>query len=466
MKKIIKAYVSYIIIFIAVFIVYGTTINHSFTNWDDDINVLRNPYIQSISFNNLRYLFSHEFVGMYVPFTMLSYHFNILLSGYNPFSFLLLNIILHLINSILVFKLANNFLKNPIYSLIVSLIFAVHPMNVEGVSWISARSNVLFSLFYLLALLQYLNYRKTRKTKQLIYTLGLFLGSCFSKSAAVSFPLIIIAFDWYFDNSILIKKQLNKIPFLLISLLFGILTIYFRSKSNHLIDLSSIYSSVDRVFFVFYSFDFYLFKIFFPFDLNPFYIYPEKTNELLPLIYYLSPLFLLIGGTVIFLNNKHKKDLIFIIVCYTSLVFLILKFIPVGNQIVADRYAYLPIAFLGIGIYKILENSINNKIIYIISTGIILIFSFFSFNQNKIWENSITLCDCMIEKNANVALPYYNRALAWADLGEYQKAEIDFTSAIEYDSRTSFWAYMNRGNARKYLNNYKGAMQDYKTALS
>ncbi|MEI7594858.1 MAG: tetratricopeptide repeat protein [Bacteroidota bacterium] len=454
-----------IIIILAVLATYCSAFFHTFTNWDDDINVVNNPFIQSLNFNNLKYIFSNEFVGMYVPLTMLTYMFNFIIGGLNPLGFLAFNIIIHILNALLVFSLMKHFFKNEIFPLFIALIFAVHPMGVEGVSWISARSNVLFAFFYLLALLSYITYKSIGNKKDYYLTLILFLLSCFSKSPAVSLPLLLIAIDWYEGRKINIKSQLDKIPFLILSLIFGVLTIYFRSKSNHFIDLSTLYNPIDRIFFVLYSFDFYSIKLLFPFNLNPFYVYPEKTNSFLPNIYYVSLVLPILLAFVFYYFKASRKIILFTILSYLITVLFVLKYVPVGNQIVADRYAYLPCIFLFLGIYKLIENILEIKYIYWLSAAIVLGFGFLSYEQNKKWDNSIELYNNMIIYNSNVSLPYYNRALAWADLQNFQKAEEDFTKAIEFDQRTPYWAYMNRGNARKYLKNFDGAMSDYKKAL-
>lgn len=456
-----------LLLLIMVLVVYGSTLTHGFTNWDDDRNILSNPFIRSFSIANISYILTHSFVGMYIPLTMLTYMFNFLLGGFNPEGYIAFNVLFHALNVILVYRLMRFFFSEEHVPFIIAALFAVHPMNIEGVSWLSARSNVLFSFFYLQAIIEYIRYKRGEPLKRYAYALGLFLLACFSKSAAVSLPLLFIAIDWYEDKSINLSKQLDKIPFFLLSIIFGVLTIYFRAESRHLLNFENLYNPIEKVFFVIYSFDFYLIKMLLPFNLSPFYIYPAKEYGSLPLPYYLSPLLIIVLAYIWYKLKEQRFIIAFALLTYLITIFLVLKFVPVGNQIVADRYAYLPMLFIFFGIFKVLEHSGNqyktkrNIAVY----AVLALFSILAIIQNKIWTNSITLYETMISDNPTISLPYYNRALAWAEMKEYESAEQDFNNAIKYDTRSSYWAYMNRGNTRKYLNNYKGALDDYSFAL-
>ena len=458
----------YILILLAlVLIVYGMAFAHDFTNWDDDRNILNNPYIRDFNWQNIKYIFTHPFVGMFIPLTMLTYMFSCIIGGFNSVGYISFNILFHALNVILVYKLMQLFFNKAYFPFLIAAIFAIHPMNIEGVSWLSARSNVIFSFFYLLALIKYVEYTRSQQKKYYWQVLGYFVLACFSKSAAVSLPILLIAIDFYEKRAIKIKSQLNKVPFILISLVFGLLTVYFRVESKHLLNLDHLYNPIDKVFFIFYSFDFYIVKMLVPINLSTFYIYPIKEMGSLPVSYYLSPLLIVALIFFWYKAKKHRHVILFTLMAYFATIFLVLKFVPVGNQIVADRYAYLPCIFLFFGIFKMIENqSIENKLYVQYSIfGVIGIFAILSIVQNRVWQDSFTLYESMIADNPTVSLPFYNRALAWADVKEFEKAELDLNQAIKFDSHTSFWAYMNRGNSRKHLGNYKGALADYEYAL-
>ena len=106
-------------------------------------------------------------------------------------------------------------------------------MHVESVAWIAERKDVLYSFFFLLSLIMYINYLKFQKIKHLVYAAIFFVLSCMSKSAAVVIPLIMILFDYYTNRKYSWKMILEKIPFLIISLIFGIVAILSQKNQIH-----------------------------------------------------------------------------------------------------------------------------------------------------------------------------------------------------------------------------------------
>ena len=186
--------------------------------------------------------------------------------------------------------------------LIITILFAVHPMNTEAVDWISARSTLLFSFFYLLALifwlksppltpperrgnLNFLSFGKVRIGISLFF----FLLSCLSKSMAVTLPLILILIDYYKGNyqlSIINYQFFKKyLPFFVLSIIFGLVATNTKSMIA-----ATNFSFFDRIFLASYGVIFYLFKLFVPINLCVSHLYPSKQNGLFPLIYYLAPL--------------------------------------------------------------------------------------------------------------------------------------------------------------------------------
>src|SRR5207253_5336502 len=126
-------------------------------------------------------------------------------------------------NIVFVYSLLKSLSKNPTLALGGALIFAIHPMHVESVVWISEQKDVLYTVFFLSGLKMYLKYLDSRRRKYFIYTLILFVCSLFSKSAAVVFPLVLLSIDYLYNRSLNLKTITEKIPFFLLSILFGII---------------------------------------------------------------------------------------------------------------------------------------------------------------------------------------------------------------------------------------------------
>ena len=107
-------------------------------------------------------------------------------------------------------------------SFFTALLFAIHPMRVESVTWISERKDVLYGFFFVAGCLSYLYYLDSdRQRKYLIISLVLFILSCLSKAQAVVLPVVFLLFDYWRDRKIDTRVILEKLPFLVFSLLFG-----------------------------------------------------------------------------------------------------------------------------------------------------------------------------------------------------------------------------------------------------
>src|SRR5215204_3772919 len=138
-------------------------LQNEFTNWDDEYYVINNPMLRGPDW---KAIFSQQVLGNYHPLTILSYAFNYSISKLDPFSYFLVNYLLHMVNTLLVFYFIWNISgNNKFIAAFVALLFGIHPMHVESVAWVAERKDVLYTLFFLLSLLQYWRYLLTNKKK-------------------------------------------------------------------------------------------------------------------------------------------------------------------------------------------------------------------------------------------------------------------------------------------------------------
>tara|TARA_B110000046_G_scaffold25332_1_gene24762 strand:+ start:23122 stop:24855 length:1734 start_codon:yes stop_codon:yes gene_type:complete len=442
--------------------IYLPAINNSFTYLDDHVQVVENPFVKTLDFNSIKGIFSSFFVGMYQPITTLFYAITYSLSGLSPAAFHILSLVIHVTNSMVVFKLLQSFFNSKKINFLLTILFLVHPMQVESVAWISALSNLLFSFFFLTAFWSYLSYRATGNSKYIVLCFILFLLSCASKSVAVVFPVILIAYDYYQPNKIDIKLLLQKIPFLTVSVSFGVVTILGRETAGHLSDLTGTFSALDRVFLVSHSILFYPIKFLIPFHLSAFYPYPVLSNGALPVLYYLSPV-LIIGLLVAIIRVRKKKLLIFGSAWFAITIALVLQFVPFGNQITADRYIYLPLFGLLLILGFLLQKLKDSKLILLFSIPLILL-SFLSFQRAQIWENDEILWTSVVETHPNVSQAYNNLG-SFALKSKQAKEAFDyFNQAIEIQPNYAD-AYSNRGNLFAQSGNSSAAMRDFNKAI-
>ena len=208
-------------------LVYSPVAKNNFLNWDDSVYVSENPHIKNITAENIKLWFTNSYAGTYLPFTMASYAIDYQIGGLEPKVFIFTNLLFHLCNAILVFllvfQLVNltrtnmnircNGIKISILSAsIVSILFAIHPCNVESVAWVAERKNVLFAFFFLLSVIAYIRYVDRNKSVYLVISLFLFLCSLLSKGTAVALSLCILSIDYILSRKLLSAKVIVEGP--------------------------------------------------------------------------------------------------------------------------------------------------------------------------------------------------------------------------------------------------------------
>ena len=458
-----KEYRFYFLILIASNILcYISSINHGFTYLDDYVQVVENPFIKSVTFSNLSTVFSSSVVGMYQPITSSFFALITVLFSTDAIYFHSASLLFHTMNTLLVFKVLEQFFVQKKLILLLSLLFALHPMQVESVAWVSAFSTLTFTFFTLLAFLNYSSYHREKKQLSYVSSLIFFILACLSKSAAVIFPILLILFDYYKNKETSLDWK-NKIPFFLVSILFGIITLSTRESAGHLSDLSVQFTWFDRIFLICHSILFYPLTFWLPFKLSAFYPYPELINGQLPMRYYISPIVL--GGLLYsMIRFRNVSNVWFGGLWFLIGIGLVLQIVPFGNQITTDRYIYLPMLGLFIITGTWLRQFANKKW-FLILFGIPLLFGLMSFQRSSIWENDEKLWNSVLEEYPNISQAYNNLGSYALQNKQTQKAIRYFDKAIQLQPNYAD-AYSNRGNIYSQIGETNKAIADYSKAIS
>ncbi len=459
---------------IITFLIYSKSLNNQFTNWDDEQYITKNIAITSLHGDSVGYTFKKAFssfvVGNYHPLTMLSYCIEYNKYKLNPKPYHLTNLILHILNTLLVFAFIWLLTKQKWVSFITALLFTIHPMHVESVSWVSERKDVLYAFFYLTSLCTYILYVKQENQKSLFYVLTfiLFLFAIFSKAIAVTIPIVFIVIDYYLNRDISLKSLKEKIPFFVCSVIIGIVAIKAQAAYDA-IGSSTQYNYLDHILFSCYGILNYLVKLLIPINLSCFYAYPAKENGMYPLFFYMAPLLLLAIVFVLYkLQLLKKKEVLFGLLFFVITILLVIQLLPVGDALVADRYTYLPY----IGLFFIITQQANYliekfqeklKSLKPLLIGLFLViailFSYMSHQRSLVWKDSFTLWNNALENSPPAYISYYCRGNAYSQMNEYNKAIADFNAANQYDS-TNCNLYYSRGHAYYFTGQYEKSIED------
>lgn len=485
-------------------VVYSGCLNNAILNFDDLEYYNMYPEVINLSLASVKKIFTSYYLIMYQPLPVLTFAINYATTGMDPVPIHLMNVVMHLINIWLVFKFISELTEKKNIALIVAFLFALHPMNVEAVSWMSARSSSMYVLFYLLALRSYVRYHKTNfQTKHLIIAALYFIVSLFSKAQAVTLPVLLFAIDYYYSRKLNAKLVLEKIPFFVLSVVFGLITVMDSDTQGNLKDGMLIsYNAIDLFFMVCYSFAFYFVKLIVPANLCGIYVYPPKTGGSLPWEYYASPL-LLLG--ILFLLYRFRKNRAVILgaALFFITISINIQLIPSRLFITTDRYAYFPYVglFFIIGyIYNQLQQNEALAKKYLQPFGIVLVaaglvYCYAIWERNKTWNNDYDFLTDIIEKNEPVPYisraygnrgnyflnngmineaiadftsalkvksddgqSYYNRAITYVKVSRWQEALADLDSSIKYNPKFAL-SYSNMAFIRYNLKDYNGALE-------
>ena len=465
-------------------------------NWDDGVYVAGNQMIRSLS--NIGKMITTPVQGNYHPLTMISLAINYSISGLETGSYHILNTLIHVLNTILVFwfvwKLTR---ENLVISYTAALLFGVHPMHVESVAWVTERKDVLYAFFFLLGLIAYIRYLDSNKRSALFASVGCLVLSLASKPAAIVFPLALFTIDFFRARKLSVSTVTEKIPFIVLAAIIAFLTLGAQSSAGAT-DNTDIFPLSQRFFFGFYSFMTYTWKMLVPIDLSAFYPMPLN-NQPLDLSYMLSPLFFVAVAAAVFFTYKKTPIIAWGLGFFFVNLILILQFKVVGSAIVAERYTYVPY----IGLFVIVGWAVqqlfakNQQVALSVVSCLGIVFSVISYNQAGTWKNSASLWDNAIahqpsarayhsranllreERKLDEALKYYNEAIqlnnsdheqfcnranVLADQGHDSLALLDYNRALEIKPNFAI-ALDNRGSLYIRMKRYDDALRDFNRAL-
>lgn len=471
------------IIVIAALVVFAPLFNSDFVNWDDTGLVQENPLIRDLSWSNIKAMFAlssiQEFKH-YLPLVLLSYAVEYQLAGLNPAVFHATNVFLHIANSLLLLWLIARLTKSEGVASVTALLFAIHPMHVESVAWITERKDMLSTLFFLASLSFYALYLdRNWNRRYLLAALAAMVLSLMAKAMAVSIPVVLVLMDALRDRKITKRSLREKIPFAIVSVVAGMTAFL----SQYMVTDGGIESgsaefgvmTVVRGFFVAcYNILLYVAKLIWPSDLSV--LYTGAAGWPLPAQYLVAPavLGLIVVGVIALRKRFELKFATFGLLFFVVTVLPVAQLIPVGVAQQADRFVYIPAIgmFLlgGLGaeaLYRRLAGRSERLGLALVVVLVVVMGSYAYGARARVtaWRDSISLWSAEINRGSPHPMAFVQRGQALAQLNRHEEAIKDYTSAITMDS-TLVLAFNNRGNAYARMADYGKAFLDYNKAIA
>lgn len=421
---------------------YWKVVSFEFVNLDDNSYIFMNDHVQNgLTWESVKWAFTTFHASNWHPLTWLSHMLDFELYGLSPAGHHIVNVLIHLTNSLLLFFFFKIATGATWRSFIIAMIFAVHPLHVESVAWVSERKDVLSTFFCLLTMVFYVRFTRDRTLLNYSAVFFSFFFGLLSKPMVVTLPLILLLMDYwplkrfaaadlkYFRK--FIPLLVEKIPLICLSVGSCVITYIAQMRGGSMSYLEAL-SLKYRLINALISYMKYLGKIFYPVDLAFFYPHPGTNYSSGFLI--VSITLIAIVSMITILNSRKRGFLASGWLWYLITLIPVIGIIQVGRQAMADRYAYIPsigIIFAAVWFFSELRDNPNLKR-HLTGAAIIIVLalSFLSWHQLDSWRNSSNLFShaVAVDRNNYLALNY---------LGQEYLIEGQFDKALDFCSRAA-----------------------------
>jgi len=465
-----KILIVYIVLTLAAVAAYWQVYQYDFVNIDDNIYVTENSHIQSgITLDGVIWAFSTKYAELWNPLIWISFMLDHQLFDTNAGGYHLTNLILHILSTLLLFWLFNRMTGIIWRSAFVAALFALHPLHVESVAWVSERKDVLSAFFWMLTLCLYVHYTEKPVVKRYMLVLFSFACALMSKPMVVTLPVIMIFLDYWplgrfesqrYKTNLILLQLKEKVPFFILSAVFSIMTIY--AHHNRSIEHFPLFSRLANALVSFVT---YIGKTFWPYDMAVYYPFPEQVQ-----IWQVSGAILLIMLISVFvIITIRRLPYLFVgWMWYMTAILPVIGILQDMDQAMADRYHYLPsigiTIMLAWGIPLLFPNENRRKYFLFAATiSFLIIMSVLTWEQCGYWKNSIKLSKHTLQATKNNFVAHKCLADALLTEGKNEEAIYHYNEAIRmYPDFAN--AYNNRGSAYFNQDNQISGCKDAKKA--
>ncbi len=456
-----------------VFLLFAPCLQNGFSNWDDPTYIENNPLIKEFTAANVKRIFTEIYFSNYQPLHIFSYLVEYQFFKLNAWGYHLVSMLMHAGVTVMVMWLALLLFERRFIALVTGILFAVHPMHVESVAWAAERKDLLYSFFFFASLVAYLYYLKNTANKlNYLVCFLLFVLSIFSKAMAASLPPVLILIDFYRQRKFTGRVLLEKLPFFILAFILGAISVYASGRDNSIND-SRVYTFFDRIILAHANLLLYQFKLLAPLNLCSYYPYPEKVNGMLPWFYFLAPVGVAVLLLAVFYSLRKNRTVFFCFSFFVITVFLVLQLLPVGPNVFAERYSYIPSAaffmFLGWALHGfITRNKQKKSMVYLVYISLACYgtaLGMLTPERCKIWKDPDTFWSDVIKKFDNVPIAYNNRGHFYNKSGRKQEALADFNKALSLNENYDM-AHFNRGSLMGEMGRFPEALADLNAAIA
>lgn len=449
-------------------------LDNDFIEFDDGLYVTQNPYVLSgLNWDSVKWTFQTTKTSNWIPLTWLSHMLDTELFGLDPGLHHLTNLILHSLNTVLVFLLLYRLTGRPWAAFWAAVLFALHPLRAESVAWASERKDTLSTFFGLLALLAYGTWAQHKKRVHYVLACLALMAGLMSKAMLVTWPFLFLLLDYWlkrlqkagggFDHRTLTRLVVEKIPFFAICLAFSVIAYWAQDEGGSIVSTDYLPLAF-RLQNVWISYVTYLKMTFFPDAMGVFYPLDPKTITFSRAV---VPFVVIVIVTAVFFRLRKSRPYLLVgWLWFLGTLVPVIGLVQIGVQAVADRYTYVPSIGLSMLVAFWVADVAGRRVWWrraavataVLVAGFLMVKTWI---QTAYWKNSLTLYAHTLNVTENNYTMHLNYGCALANVKDFENAMVQFEKAAQTNPKSAsplekmaqvHIAHGDHGRAIKLLN--------------
>lgn len=452
---------------------FAHTMRFDFVAWDDGIYVTDNPFVRAgVTSEGLCWSITATDGGIWHPVVWWSLMLNAQWFGVDSTGFHATNVLLHAVNALLLFLLLSAATGSTWRSALVAALWAVHPLRVESVAWVSERKDLLHALFGFLALWAYVSYAQRGSIARYALVVVMFVLALMCKPMWVTLPAALLLLDiwplrrtpWLFASQAAapgppecaprswVFLVLEKLPLLVISVVFSVVAVMTQAKGGAVIGLDQSPIGM-RIANAIASTVRYLGHMFWPADLAPFYPHPRLIgSEPWPIWAVGLGLTLLLTITALAIGLGRRRPYLPVgWLWYLGTLVPVIGLVAVGNQAMADRFTYIPMIGLLVGVVWGASHAAGlgemqrlggRRVAAVaVAVTVIVALSAMMWQHSRIWRDSVALFEHATARYPDVPMLQANLGKAYWQRGEHTRAMQQFRRSLDLNDQQPLVLY-------------------------
>jgi len=414
---------------VAVLTVFWPALGHDFVNYDDDLYVTRNPWVQrGLGWTTARWALTSDAAGNWHPVTWLSHQLDWELWGPRPRGHHATSVVLHAVNTVVLFAVLDAMTASPWRSALAAALFGLHPLHVESVAWIAERKDVLSTCFWFLTLLAYVHYtRRPGVGRHLLVMLGLALG-LMAKPMVVTLPCTLLLLDYWplgrwrraEDVGPLVRE---KLPLFALVAISSVVTWRVQSAAGAVLPMPL----ANRIGHVLVTYVAYLGKMLWPADLAAMYSHPGAEA---PVAVLFSLLLLALVTAAVVVERRRRPFLLVGWLWYLGTLVPVIGLVQVGVTAMADRFTYVPLVGIFVAIAWLVPATREPRLVAAAAVAVLALLAARARDQVHVWRDSATLFAHALAVDEANPLAHVNLAVELDARGDVDGANAHLERAL------------------------------------